>query len=113
MIKRLTICAMSFFLVLSISFSPLCIFASAALVDAADIISSEAWDYITMGAWRRAIDAYFNGTATEDHGPYWSSSYWGKNNHVFVFDFGGSGTEQRSGHSGRKHISDNRKGDEK
>ena len=30
-----------------------------------------------------------------------------------VFDFGGSGTEQRSGHSGRKHISDNRKGDEK
>jgi len=30
-----------------------------------------------------------------------------------VFGFGGSGTGQRSGHSGKKYISEKRKGDEK
>lgn len=31
----------------------------------------------------------------------------------FVFGFGGSGTGYRSGSGGKKHISENRKGDEK
>lgn len=31
----------------------------------------------------------------------------------YVFGFGGSGTGYRSGHGGKKHISENRKGDEK
>lgn len=58
---------------------------SASVLDALDVIGETNFkEYISMGYFSRIVDAFFNGTADDDHGAYFCSTYWAQNNNVLV-----------------------------
>lgn len=82
--KRLMRCVLPFLLTFSFCFSFFVVPVSASFSDALSVIGESFWADITLKKWSDALDAFFNGRASDDHGPYWASAYWAAANYVLV-----------------------------